>query len=154
MKSISGNHVKIPDLITGIVIIIIGIYVYIATASMPVISENTLGSAFWPRIVATLFSILGAVLIVSSLIGTVTTSYFHLEAGKKKNASDLGVMMGVLVLYGLVWNRLPFIATTPVFIMIAGMVMRMSKKNAIILAILLTGLLYVVFRLGLSVMLK
>ncbi len=154
MKSIVGNRVRVPDLITGITIIAIGIFVFIETASMPVISENTLGSAFWPRIVATLFSIFGAMLIGSSLIGTGVESYFHLEAGKKKNASDLGVMMGLLVLYGFVWNRLPFIATTPVFILIASKVMRMSKKNAIILAILLTGLLYLIFRLGLSVMLK
>jgi len=154
MKSDFAPRVKVPDLITGIMIIVIGIFVFFETASMPVISENTLGSAFWPRIVATLFSVFGALLIISSLFTKSTVSYFHLEAGKKKNASDLGVIMAVLVLYGLVWNRLPFIATTPVFILIAGKVMRMSKKNVIILAILLTGLLYVVFRLGLSVMLK
>lgn len=154
MKSDEATRVKLPDLITGAVIIVTGILVFWGTASMPVISENTLGSAFWPRIVAALFSVFGAFLIVSSLFTKSMEPYFHLEANKKKNAIDLAVIIAVLVLYGLAWNRLPFIATTPIFILIAGKVMRMSKKNVIILAIFLTGLLYIIFRLGLSVMLK
>lgn len=145
---------RIGDAAAGLVFIALGIAAFYMTNSMPVISKNTLGSAFWPRIVATILIILGGVLAAMGLAFKREKSYFHLDESKKKNAVDFFSVVGLLLAYGAVWNRVPFLVSTPIFIILVGRVMRMRLRASILLAAIMPAVLYVIFRIGLSVMIK
>jgi len=145
---------RIGDTAAGLVFMALGVAAFYMTNSMPVISKNTLGSAFWPRIVAIVLIVLGGVLAALGLADKREKSYFHLDASKKKNAADFFSVVGLLVAYGAVWNRVPFLFSTPIFIVLLGRVMRMRLRASILLAAIMPVVLYAIFRIGLSVMIK
>jgi hypothetical protein len=154
MAEKTEKKIMISDVVSGLLFMLVGLGVFYMTNSMPVISQNTLGSAFWPRIVAVILIALGAAQTVIGLIVKQKKSYFHLDEDKKKNIFDFFSVIVLLLFYGALWNRVPFLISTPIFIILTSLVIRLKRKIAIILAVLMPAILYLIFRIGLSVMIK
>jgi len=146
------GKVQRADLVTGLLTVCVALFVFAETSRMPVISAHTLGSAFWPRIIASLLLLLGIVLTVHSFTLTRSESYFSFEKGKEGNLRDILILSGITILYGGLWNGVPFLVSSPIFIFLSGRVLRLGKLATVLITVLLPVILYALFRVGLRVM--
>ena len=146
------GKVQRADFITGLFVIVFALFIFAETSKMPVIAAHTLGSAFWPRIVGGALLILGIVLTVQSVTIYRTLSYFAIEEEKKENIRDLFILSGMTVVYGGLWNVVPFLVISPIYILLSGKVLRLRTLYSVLLAVILPAILYLIFRMGLRVM--
>lgn len=147
-----AGKVQKADFFTGVLTVSAALFVLIETHKMPVIAAHTLGSAFWPRIIASIILLLGIVLIVQSFTLNRTKLYFTFKAGKEENLRDLLILSVITITYGGLWNQVPFLVSTPIFIFLSARILRLSKLPTVLLTILLPVILYTLFRIGFRVM--
>lgn len=154
MQKNNPGKVQYADVIVGVLLLLFCAFIYIDTGKMPVISQNTLGSAFFPRLLAGVLTLLSVLLILSGLLSKSGAKYFFLEAEKSKNLIDLLIVTFLIILYGLLWNTVPFLVSSPVLIAVLCLIFKLKIKTSLTMTVGLPLVLFLIFRNGLHVMLK
>ncbi|GKX29684.1 hypothetical protein SH1V18_21640 [Vallitalea longa] len=140
---------KKGNIVSGCIVIFIGVYVFFMTAGFPEGSNNVPGPAFFPRILAIIAIVLGAILVVQALINKADVEKINLH---DENAKKSYITMGIIAIYLILFNKIGFLLLTPLllFILIRFYGMKSIWKNAVI-SIMVTSVVYGVFVSLLSV---
>jgi putative tricarboxylic transport membrane protein len=144
-----GAIVKKGNMIISILFVLIGIYILIEVSTFPSVGGGQItGPDFFPRILAFTLIGLSVLLFISSIISKdeSTTGLFDIYAIKAYIT-----MIGLLV-YMIVLNAAGFIIATPLFLI--GLIRFYGMKHypkLILSSVLVTGIIYSVFKLLLAV---
>ncbi len=153
MQTKNAGKAQYADIVIGVLLLIFCIFIFVETEKMPVISKNTLGSAFFPRLLAGILAGLSVLQIIIGFLNRSGERYFYLEKEKRKNLFDLLIVAAFIILYGLMWNKVPFLITSPLLVAVLCFVFRMKIRTSVILMVVLPIFLFLIFKNGLHVML-
>ena len=139
---------KNQDRIVGIVILLIGGFLFWETFSFRKAEWEPLGMAFWPRIILVMMGIIG---VYYTIRGSVDKGPYQ-----KVDPRAFLILLGGIV-YVLLLNLLGFLIITPVFIfsfsILLGGTNRSNIIRAVCTAVICTIGVYLVFQKGLLIQL-
>ncbi|HHU06851.1 MAG TPA: tripartite tricarboxylate transporter TctB family protein [Clostridiaceae bacterium] len=135
----------LTDLISGIVMLLISIYVYVSALSFPIAEYQQAGPAFYPQIMAVGLAIVSVILILRS-IKRLKNGEMGPEVIVRNPKLVLAAMLAT-VLYVLVLKTLGFIITTFLYLAALVILMRPEKKMLInlVIAAVMTLAVYAIF---------
>ncbi|AEE92223.1 conserved membrane protein of unknown function [Tepidanaerobacter acetatoxydans Re1] len=117
------------NIVTGIIFIALSIFIFVQSLSFQqtMITDNFIGAAFFPRMIAVIMLILSAILIVSSILEkdwhNDTSSIFKWETFK---FPLIGVI--VLLIYIMLLDKLGFIIDTIILNIVLLSIFRYNNK--------------------------
>jgi putative tricarboxylic transport membrane protein len=153
MRSLNKNH---ADLVTGVVLVLAGIGLYIATYGIRIVPFSV-SATIVPRICAVLLSVEGCLLAVKGYITIKRSNSDSEKGGNPKKFSEAGLKPALYFLftlllfsaYVLAFKPIGFFISTPVFliVLIKWLSPADDKKwlQYVITAITATAVVFVIF---------
>ncbi|KYZ75958.1 hypothetical protein AXX12_05825 [Anaerosporomusa subterranea] len=136
------------NITTAILLLLLAAYVYLEASTFPV-AADTLGPAFFPKLVAGLLAAFSVGILLFAVLGKKGETVPDLPS------KPLVVIMVAMVIYVALLPHIGFLTTTPVFLTIAGIVIADSIsywwKKVVISSFVTTGALYYLFAVLLNV---
>ena len=147
---------KLTDLILGFIFLGFSLVVYLLMRNFPrgTIQEG-MGPGFLAGLLISALALLSLTLIVQGLIRR-KEGETDLE-GKGRlplfgsNLKVPGILIGIVFLYLISLKAFGFLITTPIFIIATMKLMGSGLKAAVLVGVFLTGLIYLIFVVGLKV---
>lgn len=136
----------ITDLISGIVMLLISIYVYVSALSFPKAEYQLAGPAFYPQLMAILLALISVTLIYRSVRRLKNKE--ECRKVKVDNPAIVIAVMAVTLLYILVLKTLGFLITTFLYLTALVFIMQPEKKKIVtnlLVSSIMTGAVYVIF---------
>jgi hypothetical protein len=141
-------HVRHPkDFVAGLMFIAIGIAAIVIAANYPLGTAARMGPGYFPRILGILLIVLGTILALRALRlqGPPLTRW---------PARPTLVVLGSVVLFGLIVNRVGVALSTVILIVAASAASHEFRpKESVVAGVLLAGLAVTVFVIGLKLQL-
>ena len=145
--------------LAALVVILFFLIVFLLTGSIVGSTTRGLGPRFFPYAVSVLGMVLGLYLLIRDLVaagGTTTGAAGSPE--EEQGAPGLGhivtpaVIVGLSVVYTLVWDVLGFILTSVIFLVLAMRALGETRPVVItIYSVGIVGVIYLIFRVWLEV---
>jgi hypothetical protein len=152
--------------LAALVVILFFLTVFLLTGSISGTTSRGLGPRFFPYAVSVLGMALGLYLLVRDLVAAGTTATPEGGASEEAEESEEEgrprfnarhlvtplAIVGLSVVYSLVWNILGFILTSVVFLVLAMLVL--GEKRPLVLSLYSVGIvtvIYLIFRAWLEV---
>jgi len=136
------------NILSGIFFLVIGIMAIVLASAFPSSASYELMPGFYPAILAVILIGMSLALLVTGIINVKKTQpSFTIAAETKKGLAVLGILLAYVVIV----NVLGYMVST--FAMLAGMSFFLggSKKQSLILAVLMLAFLCLVFKVGFNV---
>lgn len=149
------------DTIPGICSVIVGALalLYIALKPKMVVLGETanggVGPGFFPFICGVGLVVLGIVLVLRGLQQNGTVDYFKMTAEKKENFKTAGMLILLCALMLAAWKISGiFFVCLPIYAFIVCKLLKRSTRFSILFTIVVTGFIYLLFRVGFSIMFR
>ncbi|MCK9357608.1 MAG: tripartite tricarboxylate transporter TctB family protein [Dehalococcoidia bacterium] len=145
------------DIVTGTVIIAFACFVLAYSSTFPPAKGTDFGPSLFPRVVAVMLLILGAILLLHVWrAGAQAQSSAAVRAGGELSTTSAGVRNVVvtviaIVAYIALVDRLGFVPTTLVFLFVLMKTYRLTTLRSIAASCVITGFVYVLFSVLLRV---
>lgn len=134
------------DLISGFVMLLVSIYVYISALSFPKSDYQLSGPAFYPQLMAILLGIVSITLIIRSVRSLKNNE--HGEKVRINNPKKVIASMVATLIYVLILKTVGFLIATFIYLTVLILIMQ-PQKNKILISILvsfiMTGAVYFIF---------
>lgn len=142
---------KKPDIITGLIGVLISIFVFIETSKFPKDIVMGIGPGFFPRILAELLLIASVILIIQAIKRKTeeTTEKFDL---KDKNIQRSGIVLLVTILYFLLLKPIGFIIGGIIYLFVLMFILK--KRNYFMMILIASGVttgIFLVFKMILHI---
>lgn len=146
---------KYKDAISGGVLILLGVGLYIASFGIKSVALNLIKADFFPRLIAGLFVILGVILVLTGL----SKAKQHQPAGEKelpfwKNDGTISMLetLALIAVYVLLMKPVGFVITTFVYLVAQMYVLtpkeKRTKKNFalfVVISLIASFAIYLLF---------
>lgn len=144
---------KVSDILTGILFIMIGAYVVFAAQSFPAISGQPYGSRFFPTLIGLAMALGGLFLAVTAIVKKKVRPLIIVPEWVKsaRGAGSLVLILATLGFYMVFVDRLGFSATAFCMILVIQKWMGAKLLPALAIALIATGVFYSVFSILLRV---
>ena len=111
---------RINDAILGLIIILGSIFVIVEARSYPALPGVAYGPDFFPTVIAGAMILGGLILVFKGLGNLKATGWYALDAWARKRRSyiSLGLIFGALMFYILLSERLGFIITSTLILLV------------------------------------
>jgi putative tricarboxylic transport membrane protein len=133
------------DFVVGALFLALGVWLAAASAALPAGMGRLPGPGFFPGIVGGAIALLSALLIATALRGRAGAAF------EFENARKLAGAAGLLLLYLLLWDRVPFEIRTAAFLAVLLRVFGERWRSAAAVSLVLTAAVGLAFRYGLRV---
>jgi len=133
------------DALAGVLLALLGSYVFLAARTFPNLSGGYPGPGLFPQLLGILLAFSGAGLVLNSLLaGTLFRGAPVVKASSREVIGALFVVLAVVV-YILLVERLGFVPLT--FLILAGLMVRLGVPGrwSVAVGAALTVLLYLLF---------
>ena len=136
------------DYIVGISGVILASYVYVGSSSFARSGSGlSQDPAYYPRVLALILALLS----LGLLVGTVRKKIRPSVSVNREVLSNIGIFLVVLIVYTMILRPIGFVITTALFSGSMIWFMGGSRKTAIIYALPISLLVYIVFSYALKV---
>lgn len=142
------------DIILGSIFSVLAVIIFFRTQQYPKFNlMEGLGPGFMPRLLVIILFVLSIVLIITGIINKKKEVKTENTASK----DDISVVFAPIILlssifaYLVLLRLLGFLITTPFLLFITMKVMRAKTKESILIAIVLTVVIYALFHFGFQV---
>jgi putative tricarboxylic transport membrane protein len=137
--------VKLADIISGTIGVLIGAYVFIKCQSYPEDFVMKIGPAFFPEILAGGLIVFSALLILQALLGKSIGDFQKLSI-REKGAQRVLLSLAVMIVYCAILKPVGFIIATIPFIMFFMFLLGNRKKLQFVwVPVAITLSVYLVF---------
>ncbi len=144
--------------ISGIITMVFSAIAFVTATtfdSSAMLTNDPLGAAAWPLFLTGAMFLMGTILVI---FGDKTTKVSQgnddkSESSSKKQPVQLLVTIFAMIVYLLLFEVLGFLIVTPIFILIMTLYYGGKLKVAIIYAIVLTSVLYFLFKVAMGILL-
>ncbi|HOV38221.1 MAG TPA: tripartite tricarboxylate transporter TctB family protein [Spirochaetales bacterium] len=137
---------RIFDVGAGIIGLAIAAYIYYASGSFPEPHESQLGAAVFPRLLAILLILFVVFITLDNILKKDKTVFYI------KNEMQVLFCFIALLVYGSIFKSIGFLIATPFFIAALLLILRLKNfKTIVVVSLSTTILIYVVFKMLLSV---
>jgi len=147
------------DAVTGIGVIVFAIFILVFSMSFPAARGSDFGPALFPRVIASMLVVLGALLLFRARrlragIGDCASEAVADElTATAAGMRNVAVTIVAIVAYIAVVDRLGFIPTTLVFLFALMKTYGLTTIRSLVFSCLITGFVYVLFSVLLRVVL-
>lgn len=133
---------KKPDIISGLIGILFGVYILVTAAGFPQDVVMRIGPAFFPMVLASLLICFSCLLLCFALLGKSKGTV------EKFNFKDPGTQRAVIallvtIIYSLLLNVLGFIVTTILYLF--GLMFLLEKRDYLSMSLISVGVTLGVF---------
>ncbi|MCR5083936.1 MAG: tripartite tricarboxylate transporter TctB family protein [Succinivibrionaceae bacterium] len=143
---------KLHDGILGVIIAILGISIFLHSASFPDLPDGHTGPGLFPMVLATLFAVCGVILAVQGFRqGRGKGLLVNVEGITLGGALNILVVIGLIVFYLLCAEILGFIITMFVVLIVQMLMLKTPPLRAAIVSACATIVIYLIFYKGLLV---
>lgn len=133
------------DLISGILLLFLSGWLWFYTGAFPQLDDGYPGPSLFPRLIAIGFGLAGAVLCAGALKKGASIP-LEADSGSIKPARmRLGAGLLLVIAYPWLAQWLQFIPIMGSFLLIFALLLRNTLKQALIMAALSAGLMYLMF---------
>ncbi len=156
-----GKKKSAADLFSGIVMVVLGVYIVIEALGMKVYNTFVDAPGFFPTIVGAIIAVLGAILAFigcklggwSALRQTLTPTNLKAVVTRESTVRVL-ILVGMMVVY--IWGllgRIHFIASTSIYLAANFLYLKANKRwwLSIIIAVATAAIVYYAFKLGFGI---
>jgi len=137
---------KSVESIIGIIILLIGVFVFITSRQFPPMPEGHPGPGLFPSVIGVCFIICGALQLLSSFRSSEIDS-----VGFSGDWIKVVLMFVVIFVFPFVKEFLGFLPSISIAVFVVGLLMRLPVLHAVLAAIGTTGFIYLIFDLTLHV---
>ena len=144
--------------LAALVVILFFLTVFLLTGSITGTTARGLGPRFFPYAVSVLGMVLGLYLLVRDLAAARRTTAGESDSREEETTPGMGhlvtpaVIVGLSVVYSLVWDLLGFILTSVIFLVLAMRALGETRPVVItIYSIGIVTVIYLIFRVWLEV---
>jgi putative tricarboxylic transport membrane protein len=139
--------VKFNDALFGVVLLALGAAVLAAVQGFPKIPGQPVGPALFPGLIATALCITGVLLIARGLRMRREQPWVAFDdwVRSPRHLLALAVLLGAIVFYILVAERLGFLLTAPLILCALFLALRVPPARAVGIALLATLLVHLAF---------
>lgn len=130
--------------IVGITLVACGLLALAGTVGYPLGREGVPGPALFPRALAVMLACCGAWLAYQG----AATPDLDIPPGRPR---VIALTMLLLVVYVALWDIVPFVPRTAVLLLVFLRLLAVSWRGALLTAVLLSGVVFIVFERLLSV---
>ncbi len=138
---------KVSDLVSGLAIAGLGIFIFVQSRSFPAIGNIGVAPSFYPGLIGVVLALCGLALAGTALLRGAALPLFVRPAWFSKPANVVAVLAvpASIVAYGLLSPRIGFLATS--FLVASGLLLafRVRVLTSLITAFLVTVALYLIF---------
>lgn len=144
--------------LAALVVVLFFLTVFLLTGSITGTTTRGLGPRFFPYAVSVLGMVLGLYLLVRDLSAARRTTAGDSSSAERERAQGLGhlvtpaVIVGLSVVYSLVWDVLGFILTSVIFLVLA--MRALGENRPVVITVYSVGIvtvIYLIFRVWLEV---
>jgi len=140
------------DTIAGVCFIVLAIFFMVMSLTLPKGSDDGVpGPGYFPLILSGLLVFLSLVMIVTGVVKKTSFNFF--DALFKANAAPLLQTILAITVYLVLWNLIPFVINTVVFLFSLGLIYRRTLLANVLFSSISTGLIYALFNKLFHVML-
>lgn len=144
---------KVSDILTGLLFIVAGFYIFLEAQNFPAVRGQLYGSTFFPSLIGISMALGGLTLCITSVVKKRVRPLLT-RAEWLKSARGLGsvfLIFVTLVFYMMFSDRLGFCMTSFIIILVVQKWMGARLLPACIISITATAIFYTVFSLLLRV---
>ena len=140
------------DVISSIILILLGIAIWVHTAQFPELKEGYPGPALFPRLVSLGFLICGSILLIQHFIQSKSKNNLDSEETPSKgNLGKLGIGVIIIALYPIIQPYTGFIIALSLVCFGIGIMFNLKIWVAAITSVGCAGIVYILFTFLLGV---
>lgn len=142
------GHVRLNDAITGLLLLLFSLSVFLYSASFPKLSGSQFSAGFWPQTLSLLLGLCSLALIVNGLRARSGGEYWlRLDAWWKQPGTLLTVLLvpGAVIFYILASDFLGFIVCSLIILFVLAYRFGLSPLRAAVLSLLTTAGMHLLF---------
>ena len=138
---------KLNDAVFGLLLVLLGGGVIAAVQGYPKIPGQPVGPALFPGLIAAGLCVAGVLLIVKGLRHRATQPWLVWDdwVRSRRHVAALAVLLGSIVFYILVADKLGFVLTATLILVANFLVLRVRPLQAVTVAVIATLLVHFAF---------